>query len=159
VALLPRVPHELRDHRGVWLVHHGIFRRTRYSDPWLVCANLLLLLVVSFLPFPTKLVAEAIHSASAERIAVLFYGGTLLVISLLVSGIGRYVAGSARLLADGVHGEDVLAVSSKSEPSVAFYGVLLASAVFFPQIAAFGLCVVSMLAIVLPARAYRLRGA
>jgi uncharacterized membrane protein len=144
---------------GVWLVHHGIFRRTRYSDPWLVCANLLLLLVVSFLPFPTKLVAEAIHSASAERIAVLFYGGTLLVISLLVSGIGRYVAGSARLLADGVRGEDVLAVSSKSEPSVAFYGVLLASAVFFPQIAAFGLCVVSMLAIVLPARAYRLRGA
>jgi hypothetical protein len=89
-------------------------------------------------------------SSTAERCSSL---------SLLVSGIGRYVAGSARLLADGVHGEDVLAVSSKSEPSVAFYGVLLASAVFFPQIAAFGLCVVSMLAIVLPARAYRLRGA
>ena len=144
---------------GVWLVHHAIFRRTRYADPWLVGANLVLLLVVSFLPFPTKLVAEAIHSASAERIAVLFYGGTLLVISLIVTGIARYVAGRETLLADGVRGEDVLAATSQGEPSIAFYAVLLASAVFFPQIAAFGLCVVSILLIVLPARTYRLRRA
>ena len=78
---------------GVWLVHHGIVRRMRYADAWFVRVNLLLLLMVSFLPFPTKLVAEAIASASAERIAVLFYGATLLVISSLVAAMGRYAAG------------------------------------------------------------------
>jgi hypothetical protein len=34
-------------------------------------------------PFPTKLMAEAINSSSAERTAVLFYGATLLVTSVL----------------------------------------------------------------------------
>ena len=43
--------------------------------------NLVLLMAVAFLPFPTKLVAEAIRGASAERAAVIFYGAWLLVIS------------------------------------------------------------------------------
>ena len=38
-------------------------------------------MAVSFLPFPTKLMAEAIHNSDAERAAVIFYGAKLLVIS------------------------------------------------------------------------------
>jgi uncharacterized membrane protein len=144
---------------GLWILHHGIFRRMRYADLWVVCVNLLLLLVVSFLPFPTKLVAEAIHSASAERIAVIFYGGTLLLISLVISALGRYVAGRSSLLADGVSKDDILAVTSRGEPSLVFYAVLLASAVFVPQIAAFGLCALAILQIILPLRPQRLRSA
>ena len=75
----------------------------RYADKWVVSASLFLLLVVSFLPFPTKLMAEAIKSTSAERIAVLFYGGTRVLISVL----GRYVAGQEALLAEGVGKDDV----------------------------------------------------
>ena len=58
----------------------------------LMVINLLLLMVVSFLPFPTKLMAEAVHQSDAERAAVIFYGVTLLVIQSLLgalSGIGR----------------------------------------------------------------------
>ena len=44
--------------------------------------NLLLLMAVSFLPFPTRLVAEAIHDSNAERAAVIIYGASLLVISI-----------------------------------------------------------------------------
>jgi uncharacterized membrane protein len=57
---------------GVWLVHHAIFRRLRYADPTVMLLNLVLLMAVSFLPFPTKLMAEAIESAGAERVAVIF---------------------------------------------------------------------------------------
>ena len=74
----------------------------RYADAWFVRVNLLLLLVVSFLPFPTKLVAEAIVSRSAERVAVLFYGMTLLVISTIISAMGRYVARRDDLRAEAV---------------------------------------------------------
>jgi uncharacterized membrane protein len=144
---------------GLWILHHGILRRMRYADFWVVGVNLLLLLVVSFLPFPTKLVAEAIHSASAERIAVIFYGGTLLVISLVVSALGRYVAGRSALLAEGVTRDDVLEVTSKGEPSLVFYAVLLASAVFVPQIAAFGLCALAILQIIVPLWSQRPRTA
>jgi len=46
---------------GIWLVHHGIFRRLQYANRPLMLINLALLMAVSFLPFPTKLLAEAIH--------------------------------------------------------------------------------------------------
>ena len=72
---------------GIWLVHHGIFRRVQYANRRVMRVNLLLLMAVAFLPFPTKLVAEAIRNASAERAAVIFYGASLLVISLLFSAL------------------------------------------------------------------------
>ena len=74
---------------GIWLAHHGIFRRLQYANQRVMLINLLLLMAVSFLPFPTKLMAEAIHDTSAERAAVIFYGGSLLVISLLVGALGH----------------------------------------------------------------------
>jgi uncharacterized membrane protein len=142
---------------GVWLVHHGIVRRMRYADAWFVRMNLLLLLAVSFLPFPTKLVAEAIASASAERVAVLFYGVILLTISAIVSAMGRYVADREDLRAEGVSPRDVRTVVALAEPSLGFYGALLVAAIFVPQIAAFGLLAVAAVAVALPPRLVRHR--
>jgi uncharacterized membrane protein len=52
--------------------------------------NLLLLMAVSFLPLPTRLVAEAVRDTDAERTAVIFYGLSLLVIASLIGGaLGR----------------------------------------------------------------------
>jgi TMEM175 potassium channel family protein len=50
--------------------------------------NLLLLLFVSFLPFPTRLVAEYIHHDKAERVAVTFYGIVLLLSSTMLLSAG-----------------------------------------------------------------------
>jgi uncharacterized membrane protein len=135
---------------GVWVVHHGIFRHMRYADIWIVRVNLLLLFAVSFLPFPTTLVAEAVSSTSAERVAVLFYGLTLLVISALVAAIGRYVADRDALRVEGVSSSDVRMVVALAEPSVSFYILLLVFAVFAPQLAAFGLLAVAAVVLVLP---------
>jgi uncharacterized membrane protein len=137
---------------GVWLVHHAILRRMRYADSWIVRMNLVLLLVVSFLPFPTKLVAEVIASTSAERVAVLFYGATLLAISLIVSAMGRYVAARKALRREGVTASEVRTVVALAEPSLGFYALLVALAVFLPRIAAFGLLAVAAVTVVLPPR-------
>ena len=52
--------------------------------------NLLLLLVVAFLPFPTRLVSEAIHDTNGERVFVTMYGLTLLTIRLLSFALDAY---------------------------------------------------------------------
>jgi uncharacterized membrane protein len=142
---------------GVWLVHHAIVRRMRYADTWFVRVNLLLLLAVSFLPFPTKLVAEAIASTSAERVAVLFYGATLFVISAIVAAMGRYVAAREALRREGVTPTDMRTVVALSEPSLGFYVGLLVFAIFAPKIAAFGLLVVAAVSVALPSRLVRYR--
>jgi uncharacterized membrane protein len=61
--------------------------------------NLALLLAASFLPFPTKLMAESLRLTGAERSAVIFYGAALLVISLLLNAMWRLVA-AARIFCD-----------------------------------------------------------
>ena len=59
-----------------------------YADAVVVRINLLLLMAVAFLPFPTALVAEAIDTTHAERAAVLFYGATLFVAPALFTSMG-----------------------------------------------------------------------
>jgi uncharacterized membrane protein len=60
------------------------------TDPLFLRLNLLVLLVVVFLPFPTHLVAEALHNSSGERVYVTLYGLTLLAIRLLGSALDAY---------------------------------------------------------------------
>jgi uncharacterized membrane protein len=60
----------------MWMNHHDMFRDIERVDHWLVVANLLLLLTVSFLPFPTAVLADNLHDGEALRAATLLYGGT-----------------------------------------------------------------------------------
>ena len=140
---------------GLWVIHHGIFRRLQYADVSLMRMNLFLLFAVTFLPFPTKLMAEAFESAGAERVAVLFFAGTLLVIGTTVTVIARYAAGREGLLKEGVDRSELHAIASTGEPSLAFNGALVALAIFAPQIAALGLFAASLLVVLLPSRAER----
>jgi uncharacterized membrane protein len=140
---------------GLWIIHHGIFRRLRYADLHLMRMNLFLLFVVAFLPFPTKLMAEAIESANAERVAVLFYGATLLVIGVTVTVIARYAARRDGLLEEGVERSELDAIAARGEPSLTFNALLVALAIIVPQIAALGLFVASLFVVLLPTRAER----
>ena len=73
-----------------WLAHTALTERLTRSDPIFLQINLLLLLVVAFLPFPTRLVADALNEVGAERVAVTFYGLTLLAIRLLGAALVGY---------------------------------------------------------------------
>jgi uncharacterized membrane protein len=60
----------------MWANHHALFRLVDRVDQLVLLLNLSLLACVSFLPLPTRLVAE--HTSGADaRTAVLLYGGTL----------------------------------------------------------------------------------
>ena len=75
---------------AAWLGHSQLTDRLTRTDPLLLRINLLVLLVVAFLPFPTKLVAGALHSNSNERVFVTMYGLTLLAIRALGFALDSY---------------------------------------------------------------------
>lgn len=52
-------------------------------------------MAVSFLPFPTRLMAEAIPNNDAERAAVVVYGISLFAVSVLVSALWRAARATA----------------------------------------------------------------
>ncbi len=133
---------------GIWFVHHGIFRRVQYATRRVMNINLLLLMAVAFLPFPTGLVAEAISSSSAERAAVIFYGASLLVISLLYSALWGVVASDRSLLKPEVSDEEVDAIARGTTPNLGFYLAVILLAVFAPRVAAVGYLVIAIVALV-----------
>ena len=76
---------------GVWIAHHRLFSRVRVIDATIVQLNLLV--ITAFLPFPTAVLAEALRASErTAEIAVVLYGGTVLVIELVLQALTRYVA-------------------------------------------------------------------
>jgi uncharacterized membrane protein len=84
----------------MWANHHALFRLIARIDQVLLLFNLLLLGCVSFLPLPTRLVAE--HTSGADaRTAALLYGGTLTANAVAFNLIWHRAV-RAHLLVDGV---------------------------------------------------------
>ena len=63
---------------AVWLGHAAVTHYLDHADAVLLRLNLLLLCVVSFLPFPTRLIAETLEHEDAGKVATTFYGLALL---------------------------------------------------------------------------------
>jgi uncharacterized membrane protein len=109
---------------GAWLVHTTLTDRLTRSDPIFLQINLLVLLVVAFLPFPTRLVADALHQVGAERVAVTIYGLTLLAIRVLGSALDAY-ARHERLYSPRGNGEELASPRRKLLPVVIGYVIAI----------------------------------
>jgi uncharacterized membrane protein len=75
---------------AAWIAHSALTDELVQVDPVFLRLNLLLLMFVVFLPFPTTLITEAFGDREAERVAATVYGLTLLVILLLTVALDRY---------------------------------------------------------------------
>lgn len=77
-----------------WMSHHRIFDYIERYDFRLLWLNLLLLLSIAFLPFPTALVGQY----GDQRAATIVYGVDLAVAGILQWAVGAYAALGHRLV-------------------------------------------------------------
>jgi uncharacterized membrane protein len=75
----------------IWVHHHWIFALIRRHDHPFLYWNGLLLLLVTFVPFPTALLAEYLLHPEA-RVAANLYTGTFLAISLAFDALWRHAS-------------------------------------------------------------------
>jgi uncharacterized membrane protein len=66
----------------IWMNHHAQFRRIEEADRTLTVLNLVLLMIVTAIPFPTSLLASYLHDGADEHVAAAVYAGTLLAMSI-----------------------------------------------------------------------------
>ena len=119
---------------GTWLVHTALTDRLTRSDPIFLQINLVLLLVVAFLPFPTKLVTDALHVRADERVAVTIYGLTLLAIRLLAAALDAY-ARREHLYSPQGEGEELHSVHRKLLPAITGYAIAILIGLVVPRAA------------------------
>lgn len=119
---------------AAWIGHSAVTDRLTRADSLLLRINLLLLLVVAFLPFPTKLVAEALHEASAERVFITMYGLTLLAIRGLGFALDGYARGE-HLYGDDASNEELQTERRKLLPVVIGYVIAIGVGLALPALA------------------------
>jgi TMEM175 potassium channel family protein len=104
-------------------------------------------MAVSFLPYPTRLIAEGIRNDEAERAAVIFYGLSLLAIAALFSALWGAVVQDRELLKPDVSDDEVRAIAVATSPSIGFYAAFMAVAIVAPVVAAFGYLAMAIVAV------------
>ena len=115
----------------IWLNHHHCVALIGRVDRPFLFVNLLLLLVVSFIPFPTKLVAEYLDKPG-ERSAVLAYASTLLLMAIAYNVWWRYARRHRKLILAGVPDASLRAVDRAFDPGVPAYALVLGLAFVSP---------------------------
>jgi uncharacterized membrane protein len=127
----------------MWVNHHAVFSHFARVDRPLLFLNLGLLMLIAFVPFPTRVVAEFVRSGDDRRAAALLYGLTLTVTATFFIALWLY--GSRRLLRPDADRREVSGITRSYLPGSALYGTAtlvafaspVASLVLFGAIALF----------------------
>jgi uncharacterized membrane protein len=101
------------------------------ADRTLLFVNLLLLMTVAFLPFPTKLVAQYLERPG-EQAAVYAYDATFVLMAIVYNTWWRYASTGRRLIAESVPDVAVRAITRAFNPGVPLYALAFLVAVFSP---------------------------
>jgi uncharacterized membrane protein len=118
-----------------WLRHHTITNAMAAVDGGFVRLNLLAIFFLSFLPFPTKLVAEFLETEDATRVAVVFYGILLFLAAVSFRLLWLHVARNRELLEPETTDERVRELSEALTPSMVGYVVAILVGLVLPHLA------------------------
>jgi len=94
----------------MWLNHHRLFKLIRRTNTVLLILNLLLLMIIVFIPVPTALLAEYLNFPQ-YHVAALIYCGAFLLMTIFYNFLWRYAAYKGRLLGHNVNQLAVAGIS------------------------------------------------
>lgn len=123
----------------MWINHHRIFSQIKRVDDVFLLLNGCLLLLVTFIPFPTALVAEYITTVH-QKVAVAVYCATNLVMAIFFNILWHYGIKGNRLL--GHHADKALIQFINKSYAIGpwtYLGAFLLA--FISAYAAFGVCI------------------
>ena len=110
----------------MWVNHHQIFRHFERVDRPLLLLNILLLMCISFTPFPTRVVADNAQDPGNRQAAAVLYGGTMIVTAICFFAVWIY--GSRRLLRPGTDMREVDGITRTYLPGAPTYAIATALA-------------------------------
>jgi uncharacterized membrane protein len=84
----------------MWVNHHTVFSHLRRVDRGLFYWNLLLLMTIVFIPYPTEVFGQALRLHEGARTAAVLYSITMTINALMWSGMWLHASRARRLLHD-----------------------------------------------------------
>jgi TMEM175 potassium channel family protein len=133
----------------VWANPHNRFRLISRSDHILLFLNVVFLMCVAFIPFPTALLADYIKEEEHRVTAVAVYSGTLAVTAVFFTLLWLYAAGNYRLVGRAVDPLLLRAMTRRYVVGLLLY-ILAFVLAFLSPAASLGLIILLALVFVLP---------
>jgi len=81
----------------IWTNHHTVMHQLAHVDRFFLMVNVIFLMFIAFIPFPTRLLALNLESEGAQAAAIT-YGITLTGTAVLFNVLWRYAVHERRLL-------------------------------------------------------------
>jgi uncharacterized membrane protein len=125
----------------IWVNHHTLLEHCRRVDRRFLYLNLLLLVAVGIVPFPTSLVDRYILSEQGATAALVVYGLGAVLIALGFSGVFFYATHDGRLVGDPAAARRIRAEGKLFPIGLAAYtiGIVLAFVAPIASLVVYGL--------------------
>jgi uncharacterized membrane protein len=134
----------------IWVNHHAQWHRIAQVDRTLLFLNLLLLMFVVLIPFPTSLLARYLHG-SDQHVAAALYSGELLAMGLAFGATWFYTARHPSLLHVEIGPEELRVLVRRNLVGLLPYAIALGLAVLSAPVS-LAICAVVAIYYMLPAR-------
>jgi len=115
----------------IWANHHTVMSQIAHVNRLFLLLNVLFLMVIAFIPFPTRLLAE--HITNPASIA---YGITLTLTAVSFNLLWRYAAAGRRLLRTNADARTVEGIGRSYLPGPFLYAAATALALVNPYASA-----------------------
>ena len=128
----------------IWMNHHLVMHQIARVDRTFLVLNVLFLMLIAFIPFPTRLLALYVDSPDG-RAAALAYGFTLTLTAVAINAVWHYAAWRRRLIREDADQRVVTGITRSYVPGPIIYFVAtivalaspIASAALYAGIAVF----------------------
>jgi uncharacterized membrane protein len=110
----------------MWINHHEVFRHIDRTDRTFLVINVFFLMVIAFIPFPTRVLAE--HMREDATAAAFAYGLTNVLMAVMYSALWFYALRGRRLIAADADERALTGISRAFLPGIPIYTVATLSA-------------------------------
>ena len=97
----------------IWVNHHHMFKLIARTTHAFLMLNVLFLMTICVLPWPTELVAAYVRDPDGRVLATAVYGGVMTAVAIMFNVVWRYAATNRRLLVEGI-GDRALAKMNRN---------------------------------------------
>jgi uncharacterized membrane protein len=105
----------------IWSNHHTVLGQLGRVDRMFLMQNIVLLLCVAFVPFPTRLIAEHLRDHDELQAAALAYGATMTVMAITYITLWLYASRNGRLLHEDADPRVVSGITRSYLPGTPLY--------------------------------------
>jgi uncharacterized membrane protein len=140
----------------VGLNHHELLRLVRAVDRGFLLMNLLLLLLVAFIPFPTNVLADFLADADERKTAAFFYAGSFTVMAVVYNAYWHYLRSHRSLLEPHVTDAELAAITRSYLFGPTVYGLATVAA-FVSAWLSVAICAALSASYAVPALRWRVR--